>query len=437
MLAAPEFGVVEKHMGKQERFARRKTAWLVMLSACLSAGCSTSASAVGRTYYFSDCQPGAAKDCVPGNDSNSGATERSPKRTLASIDINSLPAGSKLLLARGGVWVQGLTLLDNPRATAEEPIVIDAYGKGDKPWVQVPNVKNGAFLFGTYNNTNYDGGYTLRNLKIDGMGSSDWGFFLVHNLHHVTIEDSEITGFHIGIHSQGRGPKGVTHVVIRNNSISRNKGMGILGQFSDSVIEGNLFEANNFSGSTFDHGTYLSGTDPYSGKNVTLRNNRFVRNSTVNGQCKGGNMTFHGQMDGVLIEGNTILQDSAAPQCWGMAITQGYNTPEWFRNFVVRNNTFVNLGNTGMAVQSAPGIVIEGNVFINTQGTPQTAIAIAGNREYPNGDVGDGEAVVRNNTACFQSSSGSTAARVLAANSKVDNNVVLSGAAAKTGVCAR
>jgi hypothetical protein len=88
-------------------------------------------------------------------------------------------------------------------------------------------------------------------------------------------------------------------------------------------------------------------------------------------------------------------------------------------------------------VQSAPGIVIEGNVFINTQATPQTAIAVAGNRDYPNGDVGDGDAVVRNNTACFQSASGGTAARVLAANSKVDNNVVLSGAAAKTGVCAR
>jgi hypothetical protein len=88
-------------------------------------------------------------------------------------------------------------------------------------------------------------------------------------------------------------------------------------------------------------------------------------------------------------------------------------------------------------VQSAPGIVIEGNVFINTQPTPQTAIGVAGNREYANGDVGDGDAVVRNNTACYASASGAAVARVLASNSKVDNNVVLSGAAAKTGVCAR
>ena len=216
-----------------------------------------------------------------------------------------------------------MTLLDNPNVTAEEPLVIDAYGTGDKPWLQVPNLKASAFLFGGYNNTSYDGGYTLRNLKIDGMGTTDWGFFLVHNLHHVTLENNEITGFHIGIHSQSRGPKGVTHIVIRNNSISRNRGMGILGSFNDTLIEGNLFEANNFSGSGFDHGTYLSGTDPHGGRNVTLRNNRYIRNSVVNGVCKGGNMTFHGQMDGVLIEGNTIEQDSAAPTCWLMSITQG------------------------------------------------------------------------------------------------------------------
>lgn len=405
-----------------------------MVSVLVNAVCSTAVLAGGPVYYFSDCRPGAAKDCLQGDDRNSGATERSPKRTLASVDINALPAGSKLLLARGGVWVQGVTRLENPRATADQPIVIEAYGEGDRPWIQAPNVKNGVFLFGGYPNTTYDGGYTIRNLKIDGMGSSEWGFFLVHNLHDVLIEGNEITGFHIGIHSQARGPHGVTNVVIRDNDVSRNKGMGILGDFSDSLIEGNLFEANNFSGSVFDHGTYLSGSHPHSGRNVTLRNNRYIRNSTVNGVCKGGNMTFHGQMDGVLIEGNAIVQDSAEPQCWAMSITQGYTTPEWFRNFVVRNNRIVNAGNNAIAVQSAPGIVIEGNVIISTQAAPQTAIRIGA--KYANGDVPDGDAVVRNNVACFTSPVNATAVRVLAPGSRVDNNLTLTGAAAQSGACA-
>ena len=78
-------------------------------------------------------------------------------------------------------------------------------------------------------------------------------------------------------------------------------------------------------------------------------------------------MTFHGMIDGVLIEGNTIEQDASAPGCWLMSITQGYATAEWFRNFVVRNNRLINGGNNAMNAQSAPGIVVEGNVIINTQ----------------------------------------------------------------------
>jgi hypothetical protein len=253
----------------------------------------------------------------------------------------------------------------------------------------------------------------------------------------VVIENVEISGFQIAIHSQARAPHGVNDVLIRNNTISRNGSMGILGQFRDSVIEGNLFEANNFSGSGFNHGTYLSGSDGLSGTNVTLRNNRYIRNSVVNGVCRGGNMTFHGQMDGVLIEGNRVEQDAAADGCWEMSITQGYSTAEWFRNFVVRNNKLINAGNTAMAVQSAPGIVIEGNVIINTQTTYQTGINV-GHNEYQNGDVPDGNAMVRNNTACYPTpNAGSIVVRVTAPGSQVTNNVMVTGADATTGVCAR
>jgi hypothetical protein len=222
------------------------------------------------------------------------------------------------------------------------------------------------------------------------------------------------------------------------NGNVRDGSMGILGSFSDTVIEGNRIEANNFiSGGGFTHGTYLSGSDGLSGTNVTLRNNRYIRNSVVNGVCQGGNMTFHGQMDGVLIEGNHIEQDAAADGCWEMSITQGYTTAEWFRNFVVRNNKLINAGNTAMAVQSAPGIVIEGNVIINTQTTYQTGINLS-HTEYQNGDVPDGNAVVRNNTACYPTPNvGSSVVRVTAPGSQVANNVMVTGAAATTGVCAR
>ncbi|MBC7957062.1 MAG: hypothetical protein H7Y33_14475, partial [Cytophagales bacterium] len=194
----------------------------------------------------------------------------------------------------------------------------------------------------------------------------------------------------------------------------------------------NLIEANNFSGSGFDHGSYIGG-----GQNITIRNNRYIRNSVVNGVCQGGNMTFHGQIDGLLIEGNTIQQDAAAAGCWLMSITQGYTTAEWFRNTVVRNNRLINGGNSAMVAQSAPGILVEGNVIINTQSTYQTAIGV-GHNEYQGGDVLDGNALVRNNTACFPTpNAGSSVVRVSAPNSSVANNIVLTGAAATTGACAQ
>ncbi|MBC7991681.1 MAG: right-handed parallel beta-helix repeat-containing protein [Rhizobacter sp.] len=394
-----------------------------------------SASAAGRTYYFSDCQPGAAATCAPGKDSNPGTSEKSPKQTLASVNINALPAGSKLLLARGGVWLQPMVLLDNPHVTAEEPLVIDAYGSGELPWLQAPDIKASVFLLGTYNNTSYDGGYTFRNLKIDGRGSSQWGFFLSHNLHHVTIENTEITGFHIGIHTQARAPRGVNNVLIRNNTISRNHGMGILGQMSDSVIEGNLFEGNNFSGSGFDHAIYLSGNDA-GGRNNVVRNNIFRQNSVVKGVCSGGNVTMHGQMDGMLIEGNTIEQKAASMGCWGFSITTGYTSGEWFRNFVVRNNTVINLGGCAFCINSSPGIVVENNRVFNDQSAYHVAVRIGGKPGA--GDEPDRDAVVRNNIACFpKGDSRQSVALIESPGAKVTGNVAYTGAAATTGACAR
>lgn len=407
---------------------------LIALVCAATAGCAGAAHA-GHTYYFSDCQPGAAAGCVQGDDANAGTSQKFPKRTLAGVNINALPAGSQLLLARGGVWVQPMTILDNPHVTAEAPLVIDAYGAGERPWIRAPDLKGGAFMFGKYNNTAYDGGYTLRNLKIDGRGSSSWGLFLIHNLHHVTIENSEITGFHIGIHSQARAPRGVNHVVIRNNIISRNRSMGILGQFSDSVIEGNLLEGNNFSGSGFEHAIYLSGND-VGGRNNIVSNNLFRHNSVVNGVCHGGNVTLHGQMDGMLIEGNTIEQAAAAPGCWGVSVTAGYTSPEWFRKVVIRNNTLVNLGSCGVCINAAPGVVVENNRLFNTQRTSHVAVRIGRGRGWR--DEPDRDAVVRNNVACFPSGAhNQSVLSVASPGARVSGNVAHTGAAGRTGACAR
>lgn len=383
------------------------------------------------TYYFSDCQSGATAGCVPGSNTNAG-TAAAPKRTLEGLNVNTLPAGSQLLFKRGGAWNWSSILrLDNRNTSAAAPLTFGAYGSGAAPLLRVSALFG--FETGEWANTTPDGGYVFRGLRLDGMNAVNGskGIWLRGTVSDVLIEDVEFTGFYIGLYGQGHDD--IQRVTVRDSRFVRNSGMGMLGTFNHSLFEDNLYEGNNFSGSGFDHAIYMSNSS-----HVVLRRNVLRRNSVVGGVCTGGNMTFHGQMDDVLIEGNTIEQAAAAPQCWLMSITQGYGTAEWFRNFVVRNNRLINPGNTGIAMQSAPGIVVEGNTVWNQHATFINAFML-GHTDYPNGDVPDDGATVRNNTLCnaHAGASGNAVVTLNAGTVTLSGNVTRTGAEASTGPCAR
>jgi hypothetical protein len=381
--------------------------------------------------YFSDCQEGAAPDCVPGANGNPG-TKAKPKRDFSSIDLNDLAAGQRLLLKRGGAWSMRMIRLENPNVTVKAPLVIDAWGEGKPPLWRAVGF-NGVEFGGHRPAPEPMGGYTLRNLKIDGLGSSGWGLFLRGSVRAVTLEDVEITGFKIAIHSQNQGSAVNSGVTLRRVNVNRNSEMGMLGDADDLLIEDSRFEANNYSGSNFNHGIYLGGR----GRNAVVRNTVFVRNSVVNGQCTGGNLTVHGQWDGLVIENNTVLQDAAVGTCYGLVVNGGYSSQEWFRKLVVRGNRIVNVGGCGICLTSAPQAVVESNVVINDQATYQVGVLIPSS-PYDGGDAPDEGAVVRNNVVCFsRPGEGSSAARVKGANASESGTVYLTGAAASKGACTR
>lgn len=391
-----------------------------------------------NAMYFSDCQAGAAAGCVPGSNANPG-TLAAPKQSLAGINISTLPGGTTLLFKRGGSWNHSQQRLYRPvdgsgnpvnrnPPTAAAPLVFDAYGEGAQPILRLAS--GNAFETNVWTDapppaTPSVGHLTIRNLKFDGLNTAEWVFWFRGAVENVLLENNTFTGFRIALNSQSSHP--VRNITIRNNLIERNRAMGILGHYNDTVIEGNTFRANNFGGSNFDHASYIGG-----GRNIAVRNNVYDRNSTVNNTCTGGNMTFHGQIDGLLVEGNEIIQDASTSSCYGVSITRGYTTAEWFRNTVVRNNKVMNLG-TGIVAQSAPGIVVDGNIAINTN------INI-GSGPNPGtggdaGDVGDENARVTNNVICRTATAGSVTVNSL--NSTVTGNVTRTGADATTGVCAR
>lgn len=416
----------------------------------------------GPTYYFSDCAGGYTASCTAadvGLNTNDGTTTATPKRNLDGFNVNALPAGARVLFRRGGSWDWRTVRLDSRLSTRDTPYVFDAYGSGANPLLRVASADptrspNFGFEFSEWGGTVVHGGYVFRNLTLDGMDSGSHAFFFRGAVSGVTIENVTITRFAIGLNAQGDGP--IRHVTLRNSHIVRNTHMGMLGGYNDTLIEGNLFEENNHvHGTGFDHATYLSGHGA-GVSNLVLRNNRYLRNSVVNGRCTGGNMTFHGRLDNVLIEGNTIEQDAGytnetdlpASGCWLMSITQGYDTPqgpEGFTRFVVRGNRLVNGGNTAIAANSAPGIVVESNVFIQQQPTAQTAINVGspeyvpGATAYANGDMLDQAPVVRHNRVCHHvpAHSGSRVVQFSGpvAGTPVDpSNVSL---ASSTGDCAR
>lgn len=387
------------------------TAYLTALCCCTAVAATPIANLPpkpsGPTYYFSDCQAGADSRCVPGKNSNSGTQPSSPKRDLSGFDINALPAGSQILFAKGGVWAGFNAQLRNLNVTPTQPLVFDSYepswGGNSPPWLKAGGA-NYAFQFGSFGDKANDGGYTLRNLKLDGLGAAgSWGIHLRNNVRNVTLDNLEITGFMLGVHSGNDSEPGITAFTIRNSHIHHNIEMGMLGDANDLLVEGSTFAGNNFSGSAFNHGIYLSGH----GRNGVLRNNSFINNSAVNGVCAGGNITVHGQWDGLLVEGNTIRQDASSGGCYGISINPAYDTAEYFRNVVLRGNTIVNMGFVAIGVASAPGIVVESNTIVNLQPTYQVGILIP-ERSPMTGDEADTGAVVRHNAIYFlQAASGS------------------------------
>jgi len=382
-------------------------------------------------YHFSDCQVGAAAGCVAGNNANPG-TLASPKQTLSGINVDGLPAGSQLLFARGGAWAGFTVSLHNLNVTPSAPLVMDAYGSGVTPLLRTASgdaVRAG----GNWNNTTNDGGYTIRNMRFDGMGTANWGVWLVHNVRGVVLENVDISGFNLGVHASLGAPYGITGLVIRDSRISRNREMGILGGYSDSLIERTTFEGNNFTGSGLNHAIYFSN-----GTRTTIRNNVFTNNSVVNGVCTGGNVTAHGQIDALTIEGNTITQVASTATCYGFAVTTGYSTVEEFRNVVIRGNTVVNVGMAGIAANAAPGVLIENNRVINTQATVQYSVWVGANGGSVAPDAADRDAIVRNNTVCYtQPNTSSVGISASVPGAVISNNTVITGANASTGVCAR
>lgn len=391
--------------------------------------------AFAATYYACPCDSGAHGLCSPGSDGTATPTNpNTPRNYITASFLNGLAAGDSVLICQGGAKTSAqISGIVNTNATATNPIRIGTYvagwgGGGTKPWLQF-SASSGGISFGYGDDGSNDGGYIIEGLKLDGGGEANnvAGCIQSYNTQwrRMTIQDNEITGCGIGIFTADAagGLSGNTYISVLRNSIHGNWATaGIHGSMYHFKIEGNDFAANGCAGGLC-HNIYLGGTG---GQGYVL-NNTFsaAGNGPDEGastQCQGGNITFHGEQDGLQIMGNRIINASYnSLNCAGIKVNTGYSSAEHFGRVVISGNLVVNTG-VGIGVAAAQSPLLQDNVIINAD----TAINLP-DSIMEGGDTADNGAKIINNSAYFTTPSNNKTCINMNVNSGPGTGVTVRG----------
>ena len=245
-----------------------------------------------RTYYV---------DATNGNDKNPGTSEELPWKELKQLENRRFTPGDRILLKRGETWNE--TLFTPGGGSAEAPLIIDAYGQGDLPRIDLYRTRpNGIRISSSYICINR---IMVQNAKNSGVAIYVPGGLEQIKLHELTVLDSGKNGIDVsgggrqlsithctvtgannnGILLAGSPSNPLSHVIIdscRISNIKHNDGITI-------HRDGNL----NDAGSEFliqnNRATHCGeqGFDITTGSKVLLLNNRSSRNQ------KGGIVVGH------------------------------------------------------------------------------------------------------------------------------------------------
>lgn len=132
-----------------------KIIFLFIIAITLSYSCSYSQSANESLNYYVDAENG--------NDLNDGLSQQQAWRSLDKIKDIQLKAGDSLLFRRGSVFSGILEI--SAKGCSDQRVVIDAYGKGQKPCIAAPDSSLYAVCI---KNSDY---VTFQNLEVVNKGT--------------------------------------------------------------------------------------------------------------------------------------------------------------------------------------------------------------------------------------------------------------------------
>ncbi|GAA4990539.1 right-handed parallel beta-helix repeat-containing protein [Streptomyces hyderabadensis] len=336
------------------------------------------------TYYV-DNRPGS--NC--GND-HTGTDPASPWCGFAPVKDHTFGPGDRLLLARGAVFAEHLSV--KGEGSAEAPAEIDAYGEGARPRIVKNSTGTGVLL----NNPSH---WAVRNLDVgsstNGKGDLQYGIranFTSPGHTDLVFEDIHVHDNRVvGLHVVNNGPYSITQPVLTGLRIRRvessHNAHGVLtstnktaSDLSDPRVPGKSGE-NAFTDAVFDH-LDLHDDDNNNGPSTP---------SQVDVGCPDG-LALSNVTDAV-ITNSTLRNEASCRTLYGTAALYLGNA----RNILVANNVFTETPNTQNPDMVAidhesrtSNVRIRGNYFGDNFGGGIEFLAIHGADDWHvDGDISD------------------------------------------------
>ena len=302
-----------------------------MMSVSLDSGGWTvvTPAADDRVVYVSNSQGDDLK--------NDGLSPSSPVKTLAkAASLMRSGYGDEMLLNRGDTWHESFGYWTKSGRSASDPMVIGAYGTGDRPTVATGSAS--ALVTGTSSNP------TVNHLALMG----------------------------VRFYADTRDPASPTYT-----GTAGSEGIRFTSVSDDLLIEDFAIQSYTTNLNFYKNFGTIS--------NVRVRRSLIADSYSTTGNSEG---LFAYAVSGLTLDGNVLDHNGWNENIAGAGATV-HNHNAYIENnvtgFVARNNLFSNASSHGLQARS--GGVIEGNVFLNNpigldfgmvNGSPVTAGGVTG-----------------------------------------------------------
>ena len=315
--------------------------------------------------------------CPTGNDSNPG-TMSQPKAGLARLiaDVQAASVTSAFYMCRGGQWTGALRL--RVPYDVNRRIIVSAYGPEDQPApILVNNASEPALNLAPGSNGPVYGGVYVSDLDIRGQGQAAGAltFRLQREIHLCNLD---ISGHLTGIQFSHTVP-GSSDFSLKHSRIHDNAAHGFLGGGDGLEIHGNNFQRNGRA-NMLDHNIYVTAGD-----NIRVTGNYSTLSAVgpSGTACFGAAAVFHGGLQSnVLIADNVFEEPNASQGCWGIGLDDSSAGAQGATGVTIRNNTFRNMGNVAIALQSCQDCAVLDNTIESNAGFMTIGVAAPSRTPY-------------------------------------------------------